>query len=336
MHRRDTLKLVGGIGGASLVGSGLVSAERTWAREETRRWFTHGELLNELDRIERNATGSVELEQIGESLEGRELVVAKVGSGETDVFITTEQHGDEPTGTNAMLKELQHLSRSGSDYATTVREELTVHVLPMHNPDGGMRNQRENADGVDPNRQHHYEPGSTDNPSPETQAMIDYVTELDPLWVADLHTQGGPYYGDGDNPGDNYTSSNFWPINENADPDAVALSRRLNVAMWDEVEGFANRQLSVYPGGTGGNIARNAYGIRGYGSVLNEMTGQIPDKGERMEGQMIRQCRKENRVILLETANGTVFDRDPGRTDEIPDRPGWNEGGEWPWENKPE
>ncbi|WP_306058040.1 hypothetical protein [Natronococcus wangiae] len=54
-----------------------------------------------------------------------------------------------------------------------------------------------------------------------------------------------------------------------------------------------------------------------------------------MEGQMTRQCWKEKWVVLAETATGAEFDRDPDRTDEIPDGPAWNEGGECPWEHKP-
>ncbi|MDG5759909.1 hypothetical protein QA600_11210 [Natronococcus sp. A-GB1] len=195
-----------------------------------------------------------------------------------------------------------------------------------------MRNQRENADNVDPNRQHDYEVGSDDNPSPETQAMIDYVVPLEPLWVADLHTQGGMYYDENENPGDMFHSSNFWPNASGVDPEAIELSQQLNVAMYDHAEGKANAQLSVYPGGDTVNIARNAYGARGFGSILNEMTGQMGDRGSRMEGQMVRIMRNENRAILEETAEGTLRDRDSGRVDEIPDRPDFGEGGDWPWE----
>ena len=331
MRRRSALKLLGSAAGAGMFAA-TVSADDSLPREETKRFYTHQEVQDFLDDLDRRARRPFELEEIGESLEGRELTVARVGSGDTDVFFTAEQHGDEPTGTNAILAELRELATSGSPFARTVTEELTVHVLPMHNPDGAMRNQRTNAGGTDPNRQHDYEVGSSDNPSPETQAMIDYVVPLEPLWVADLHTQSGMYHDENENPGDMYHSSNFWPIADEADPEAIELSQRLNVSMWDQAEGKANAQLSVYPGGTGTNIARNAYGARGFGSILNEMTGQTGDRGERMEGQMVRIMRNENRAILEETADGTLLERDPDRVEEIPDRPGFGEAGDWPWD----
>jgi hypothetical protein len=328
MKRRTTLQTIGGIVGTGVLAPGLVSADETWAREETKRFLTHQEVQDFLEDIDRRARTRYELEEIGESLEGRVLTVARVGEGDTDVFFTAEQHGDEPTGTNAILAELRELATSGTPFARQVREALTVHILPMHNPDGAMRNQRTNADGVDPNRQHHYEVGAGDNPSPETQAMIDYVVPLEPLWVADLHTQSGMYHDENENPGDMYHSSNFWPIAPEADPEAVELSQQLNVSMWDHAEGKANAQLSRYPGGEGTNIARNAYGVRGFGSILNEMTGQTWDRGERMEGQMVRIMRNENRGILQDTADGTLSDRDPDRVGEIPDR---GARGDWPW-----
>lgn len=329
MNRRTILKTVGGIAGAGTFGPSIVSAAEPWPREETQLWYTHTELLTELDHLNRHAT--VDLEPIGESIEGRELVVATVGNGDTDVFIVTEQHGSEPHPTNAMLEELRHLSTAGG-YASKVREELTVHLLPMLNPDGAMRNQRENVDGYDPNRHHDYEPGSDDNPSPEAQAMIDYVTDIEPLWVADLHIQGGPWPNEKDNPGDYITSSNFWSSNPNVEPAVVDRAKRLNVAMWDRVEEFANAKLSVFPGGTGANIARNAYGLRGYSTVLNELGASHAYEG--LNGQFIRQCRKENQVLLEETADGTAFDRDPDRVEEIPVRPDWDEMGDWPWEQR--
>lgn len=293
---------------------------------ERSRWYTHEQLRDRLERIARDGE-DVSLTEIGRSLQGRELVVATVGNGDTDVFLVSEQHGDEPTGSLALIEVLQHLSAGGENVAE-VLEELTVHVLPMQNPDGGMRHQRRNWNGVDANRQHHYPPGSADNPSPESQAMIDYVDEVDPLWVADLHTQTGNWTDDDD---EWITASNFWPISPDADEEAVALSKRMNWAMYDELDdeyGYAN--ITRYPGGTSASIARNAYGIRGHGSVLLEATGQTGDRGQRMEGRLTTLMREEVTVLLAETADGSLFDRNPDKVAEIPER-GSRE--EWPWDD---
>jgi hypothetical protein len=46
---------------------------------------------------------------------------------------------------------------------------------------------------------------------------------------------------------------------------------------------------------------------------------------------MVRINREENQAILEETANGSLFERDPDRADEIPDRGDW---AEWPWDRE--
>ncbi|MDG5759908.1 hypothetical protein QA600_11205 [Natronococcus sp. A-GB1] len=117
MRRRTTLKLLGSVAGASAIGATTVSADDSWAREETRRFYTYEEVQELLGGFEQRARRPFELEKISESLEGRDLTVARVGSGDTDVFFVSEQHGDEPTGTNAILAELRELATSGSPFA---------------------------------------------------------------------------------------------------------------------------------------------------------------------------------------------------------------------------
>lgn len=314
MKRRDTLKWIGGAAGLGTIGVGTVAANPP---AEQQRRYNHEELLTELERIERSSRGSVSTEIVGESVEGRGIPVASVGDGDMDVFIGTEQHGDEPTGTSAAVEILRNLG-SGGNNTSTIRDELTVHMMLMVNPDGAERDQRVNAEGVDPNRNHDYEPGSEDNPSPESQAMIDAVDEIDPLWVADLHTQTGDYI---DDDGNSVTASNYWPIASGVSEDTQNLSKQMNWVMYDEVSQHGYANISQYPGGTNPAIARNAYGLQDRGSVLLEATGQADDRGPRMEGMMIRLMNEEVRTLLEGTADGSLFDIDPDNAEEIPERP---------------
>lgn len=324
MKRRDTLKWIGGAAGLGIIGTGTATADPP--AEQQRRYDYEG-LLDELERIERSSQGSVSLAFAGESLEGREIPVASVGNGETDVFIDTEQHGNEPTGTSAAVEVLRSLG-SGGNNVRGVLDALTVHMMLMVNPDGAERNQRVNADGVDPNRNHDYQPGSEDNPSPEAQAMIDAVDEIDPLWVADLHTQTGDYIDDDDN---SVTASNYWPIASGVPEDAQDLSKQMNWAMYDEVSQYGYANITQYPGGTNPAIARNAYGLQDRGSVLLEATGQADDRGPRMEGMMIRLMNEEVTTLLEGTVDGSLFDIDPNNAEEIPERPSRQS---WRWDTE--
>ncbi|QCX00056.1 peptidase M14 [Aggregatimonas sangjinii] len=90
---------------------------------------------------------------VGKSIEGRDLSLISIGRGETNVFLWSQMHGDEPTATQAIFDIFNFLD--SADF-TAEKEEilnnLTLHFLPMLNPDGAERYQRRNMLGVDINR----------------------------------------------------------------------------------------------------------------------------------------------------------------------------------------
>ncbi|XVH32366.1 M14 family zinc carboxypeptidase [Haloferacaceae archaeon DSL9] len=326
MRRRHALRLIGGIAGTGVI-SGAASGRGTDGSGPNRtRWHSYEELRATLDRLQHDSGGAVSVDFVGESVEGRALPLATVGDGATDVFIATEQHGDEPTGTEAGLQILRTLGAGGGP-SRSILDELTVHVLLRVNPDGGERDQRVNVEGFDPNRYHDYEPGSDENPVPETQAMIDTVDEIDPFWVADLHAQTGDYV---DDDGESVTSSIYWPIADGVPQDAQDLTKQMCRLVYDEVDqGYAT--ITQYPGGTNPAICRNAYGLQGRGSMLIETTGQVGDRGRRQEGKFIRLMIEEVMTLLEGTADGSLHDVDPALADEIPERPSREP---WPWDTE--
>ena len=80
----------------------------------------------------------MDLSQVGESVEGNPLYKAVVGSGPKTLMIATQQHGDEPLGTEAALYLLDYLAGDSAE-AEALREEVTVVVMPRVNPDGFAR-----------------------------------------------------------------------------------------------------------------------------------------------------------------------------------------------------
>ena len=69
------------------------------------------------------------------------------------VLLWSQMHGDEPTATAALFDIFEFLRRHRDD--PTVRDilsSLTLHVVPMLNPDGAERFQRRNAQSIDINR----------------------------------------------------------------------------------------------------------------------------------------------------------------------------------------
>src|SRR5918993_2978747 len=99
----------------------------------------------------------------GESLDGNPLYAATVGTGDSSLLFITQQHGDEPIGTEAAMYFLDFLA-GDTELARSLREEVTVTVVPRVNPDGFARWEREvggerglvdprlNNNGIDLNR----------------------------------------------------------------------------------------------------------------------------------------------------------------------------------------
>jgi hypothetical protein len=104
----------------------------------------HRELGVELDRIERVSGGRVEVEQLGHSNRGRAIWSARVGTGRKAVLLTSEIHGNEKTGTDALLDLLDWVGTSESAKAKRWRSELTIVAIPKMNPDGAELDRRGN------------------------------------------------------------------------------------------------------------------------------------------------------------------------------------------------
>ncbi|WP_298182030.1 M14 family zinc carboxypeptidase [Saccharomonospora sp.] len=104
----------------------------------------HRELGIELDRIERISEGRVDVQQVGMSNRGREIWSARVGTGPKAVLITSEIHGNEKTGTDAILDLLDWLATSDSAKAQRWLDELTIVAIPKMNPDGAELDRRGN------------------------------------------------------------------------------------------------------------------------------------------------------------------------------------------------
>jgi hypothetical protein len=129
-----------------------VAAEYRVAAIATRR-FTHADFWA---AVEPSLTSkALKVTPVGASTHGRALRAVTFGNGPTTVFLWSQMHGDESTATMALADLMAWMSRAGSEQ-DVVRDrialKLTVVMLPMLNPDGAEVFQRENAIGVDINR----------------------------------------------------------------------------------------------------------------------------------------------------------------------------------------
>lgn len=133
--------------------------------------------LRELDAASERVTVS----ELGRSVQGRPLRLVVVGpprtraqiaAGTSMLFVCT-QHGTEPAGREACLQTARDAVSDGDGYSLL--------IIPTANPDGLAAGERENADGVDINRDH------TELATPEARAIATVMREYKPDLLGDFH-----------------------------------------------------------------------------------------------------------------------------------------------------
>ncbi|WP_394172317.1 M14 family zinc carboxypeptidase [Guptibacillus hwajinpoensis] len=118
-------------------------AEAQTQEYATSAFISHAELSKKLKQIDKSSQGQVQVDVAGYSNQGREIYKATVGSGDKVILLQSEIHGNEKTGTAALLKILQQLG-SNSPEAEKIRSEVTIVAMPMVNPDATELNRRGN------------------------------------------------------------------------------------------------------------------------------------------------------------------------------------------------
>ncbi|MEV0088415.1 M14 family zinc carboxypeptidase [Saccharopolyspora sp. NPDC050642] len=108
-------------------------------------WTDHAELGRTLRSIESSSKGRVAVRQIGTSKQGRELWSARVGTGKRVLMVQSAIHGNERTGTEALIGILRDLGTSNDAATQQLLSSVTLVALPMVNPDGGELNRRMNV-----------------------------------------------------------------------------------------------------------------------------------------------------------------------------------------------
>lgn len=139
-------------------------------------------------------TAGFQVEQVGESAEGRPLRHVAWGEGDTTVLLWSQMHGDESTASMA-LADLFHFLGAwpGHPLVERLRAGTTLHFLPVMNPDGAARFQRRNAQGIDINRD------ARALATPEGRALHGLRERLQPDFGFNLHDQDvGTRAGDSD------------------------------------------------------------------------------------------------------------------------------------------
>ncbi|MBM4027771.1 MAG: murein peptide amidase A [Planctomycetes bacterium] len=126
---------------------------------------------------------------VGRSVQGRPIRVQIVGQGPETILIMATIHGNEPAGTPLVSRLVDHLQ----DHPHLLEGRQVV-VMPVANPDGLAANTRENARGIDLNR--NFETTNrVDNENhglrpltePESQILQAIIKEYAPNRIVSIH-----------------------------------------------------------------------------------------------------------------------------------------------------
>lgn len=99
------------------------------------------------------------------------------------VMLFAQQHGDEPSGKEALTMLLAKIANHELD---TILSHLDLLIVPQMNPDGAELRQRRTADSIDLNRNHLI------LTSPEPKGLHDLFARWQPQVTMDIH-EYGPY-----------------------------------------------------------------------------------------------------------------------------------------------
>lgn len=143
--------------GASAQSIGPQELARVWDDEHVSPpvppLVDHAEVVRRLDAVRAVRGGLFTVEKIGDSIEGRSINYVRAGTGPLGVLLWSQMHGDESTATSALFDLFAYLDRHRDEpVAKRILSRLTLHVVPMLNPDGAERFQRRNAQSIDVNR----------------------------------------------------------------------------------------------------------------------------------------------------------------------------------------
>ncbi|WP_299393384.1 M14 metallopeptidase family protein [uncultured Gelidibacter sp.] len=151
-----------------------------------KRRIKHDDIQPLINKLKSNPAYTVQ--KVGESIKGKSISLISVGTGETSVFLWSQMHGDEPTATQAIFDIFNFLnSPDFKSEKEALLSKLTLHFIPMLNPDGAEVFARRNALGIDVNRD------ALMLQSPEGQILKRIRDSLDADFGFNLHDQSTYY-----------------------------------------------------------------------------------------------------------------------------------------------
>ena len=178
-------------------------------------------------------------EIIGHSILGNPIYKLNMGTGKIRILMWSQMHGNESTTTKALFDFINFLN-SNTTESNSILNNFTFCMLPMVNPDGAKLYTRENANGIDLNRD------AQNLSQPESTVLRKTFDDFLPNYCYNLHDQRS-IFGAGES-GKPATVSFLAPaFNENRDINEVRTKAiNLIVAMNDTLQQYIPNQVGRF------------------------------------------------------------------------------------------
>ena len=187
---------------------------------------SYQELTDFVQQLDKSS-GLLEVETIGQSVQGRNLYALKFSSSEfgkdkskLKVLFLAQQHGNEQSGKEGALLLAQALLKPENKY---LFDKIDLAIIPQMNPDGSGINQRRNSNTTDLNRNHLI------LTEPETRALHQFFDTYQFEVTMDIH-EYSPYSEDWEKYG----------YRKNTD---VTLGITTNPNISEKIRGFSKNEV---------------------------------------------------------------------------------------------
>ena len=275
-------------------------------------WTTHAEELGFLRAVDR-LSARTKVAVIGASELGRPMHLVRIGhprpptaeaAGTKPVALfLCSQHCNEPAPREGCLQMLRTLAFTSDPAMLRLLKTWTVLFIPSANPDGRAANTRENANGVDVNRDH------LNLASQEARVIAKVLRDWRPDVAVDHHEFGPgiPVLYDDD-------LLYLWPRNLNVDAQVHALSKTLAIdyiGAGSQRAGYTADEYGLYAVGdqdvqqTAGDgdegILRNTAGLRHTIGILVESKVDMrlsPDEVLSSSAVNVRRVASHRRTMI--------------------------------------
>jgi hypothetical protein len=214
-------------------------------------------------------------ESVGKSVLGKPIYKLEFGTGKTKILMWSQMHGNESTTTKGLFDYINFLN-SKTEESDTILKNFTFCILPMLNPDGAELYTRENANGIDLNRD------AQNLSQPESIILRNIFNEFQPDYCYNLHDQRTIF--GVDDTGKPATVSFLAPaFNESRDINAVRLKAiHVIVAMNDVLQQYIPNQVGRFDDSFNINCVGDTFKYLHVPTILFE-AGHFPNDYEREE-----------------------------------------------------